>query len=70
MGLRWRQPEAARPFRAWGYPLTPLLAGVVSLAFLGGELLTHPLDGLLAIALVGSGIPLLWLQPRPTPIES
>lgn len=23
--LRWRQPELARPYRAWGYPLTPLL---------------------------------------------
>jgi APA family basic amino acid/polyamine antiporter len=68
--LRWRRPEAPRPFRAWGFPLTPLLAGAVSLVFLGGELLTHPLDGLLAVALVGSGIPLLWLQPRPTPARS
>ena len=23
--LRWRQPQLARPYRAWGYPLTPLL---------------------------------------------
>ncbi|MBJ6110476.1 amino acid permease [Hymenobacter sp. BT523] len=23
--LRWRRPELARPYRAWGYPLTPLL---------------------------------------------
>jgi APA family basic amino acid/polyamine antiporter len=68
--LRWLQPEAPRPFRAWGYPLTPLLAGLVSLAFLGGELFIHPQDGLLALALVGSGVPLLWLPPRPAPVES
>lgn len=23
--LRWRRPELPRPYRAWGYPLTPLL---------------------------------------------
>jgi len=68
--LRWRQPEAPRPFRAWAYPLTPLLVAVVSLAFLAGEILTHPGDCLLAFALVGSGIPLLWLQSRTIPRES
>jgi len=68
--LRWRQPEAPRPFRAWGYPLSPLVVAAVSLAFLGGELVTHPQDCLLALALVGSGLPLLWLQSRATPTES
>ena len=68
--LRWRQPEAPRPFRAWGYPLSPLVVAAVSLAFLGGELVTHPQDCLLALALVGSGLPLLWLQSRATPAES
>jgi APA family basic amino acid/polyamine antiporter len=23
--LRWREPDLARPFRCWGYPITPLL---------------------------------------------
>jgi len=23
--LRWRQPDLARPFRCWGYPVTPLI---------------------------------------------
>ncbi|MFN9631112.1 MAG: APC family permease [Cyanobacteriota bacterium] len=68
--LRWRQPELPRPFRAWGYPLTPLLVAAVSLAFLGGELGTHPGDCLLAFALVGSGIPLLWLRPQANAAES
>lgn len=67
--LRQRQPEAPRPFRVWAHPLPPLLVALVSLVFLGGELLTHPWDGLLAFALVGSGIPLLWLQSRATPLQ-
>jgi APA family basic amino acid/polyamine antiporter len=23
--LRWRQPQLPRPYRAWGYPFTPLI---------------------------------------------
>ena len=29
--LRWKQPDLARPYRAWGYPVTPLVFMVVSL---------------------------------------
>ena len=25
MVLRWRQPDLPRPYRAWGYPVTPLI---------------------------------------------
>ena len=42
--LRQREPQLARPFRVWAYPLPPLLISAVSLAFLAGELLSSPLD--------------------------
>src|SRR5437879_12559026 len=28
--LRWRRPELERPYRVWGYPMTPLIFLVVS----------------------------------------
>jgi APA family basic amino acid/polyamine antiporter len=34
--LRRRDPGAARPYRAWGYPVVPGLALVVSVVFLVG----------------------------------
>ena len=59
--VRLRPTEAPpQVWRAWAYPLPPLLVMAVSLAFLGGELLTRPQDCLLAIALVASGLPFLW----------
>ncbi len=70
LALRWRQPDAPRPFRTWAYPLPPLLVAAVSLAFLGGELVTRPLDCLLAFALVATGVPLLWRQPPASGVES
>jgi APA family basic amino acid/polyamine antiporter len=36
MVLRWREPEAERPYRAWGYPWTTALALLGSLVFLAG----------------------------------
>jgi APA family basic amino acid/polyamine antiporter len=61
--LRRREPELPRPFRSWGYPLTPLLVGAVSLAFLLGSLLTDSLDSLLALALVAAGSLPILLRP-------
>jgi len=28
--LRWRRPELERPYRTWGYPLTPLIFLAIS----------------------------------------
>jgi APA family basic amino acid/polyamine antiporter len=54
--LRHREPELARPFEAWGYPLTPLLVAVVSLAFLVGTAASAPLSMLAAAGLVALGL--------------
>ncbi len=55
--LRYRHPEWERPYRCWGYPLTPVLF-LISLAWLlclnFWERPGHSLAGLL---LIGSGLP-------------
>ncbi|MFZ9621740.1 MAG: APC family permease [Prochlorococcaceae cyanobacterium] len=53
--LRRQQPELPRPFRSWGYPVTPWLVGMGSLAFLIGALISDTGDSLLALALLGLG---------------
>jgi APA family basic amino acid/polyamine antiporter len=53
--LRHQQPKLPRPFLSWGYPLTPLLVGAGSLAFLIGAMVSDTADSLLALALVGLG---------------
>jgi APA family basic amino acid/polyamine antiporter len=62
--LRQREPELARPFRVWAYPLPPLLIGAVSLAFLAGELLSSPLDCAIAASLVLAGYPIELFSSR------
>ena len=50
--LRWREPDAPRPYRAWGHPWTTALVLAGSLAFLGGVVAADPRTGVLAIGLV------------------
>ncbi|WP_259722508.1 APC family permease [Synechococcus sp. CS-1328] len=50
--LRWRDPELARPFRDWGYPVTAATVGVTSLAFLVGEVVSDTRNSLLAVGLI------------------
>jgi APA family basic amino acid/polyamine antiporter len=38
--LRYREPDAPRPYRAWGYPWTTALALIGSIAFLVGAVIS------------------------------
>ncbi len=52
--LRIRRPDLVRPYRAWGYPLTPILFGAVSLYVLWFQIQQRPTEfcyGLLTLGL-------------------
>jgi basic amino acid/polyamine antiporter, APA family len=61
---RHRDPDAARPYRCWGYPLVPVVylvasAGIMVVAFMG-----RPGPSLFAIATVLAGIPIYYFGFR------
>jgi amino acid transporter len=58
--LRWRRPDAPRPYRAWGYPVVPMVfvAGFVFL--LVSMLVGTPIASLGGLALIAAGIPVHW----------
>ncbi len=60
--LRRRRPDWPRPYRMWGYPLTPILFLAVTLWFLGNMLVTRPGAALASLGLMLTGVPayLLW----------
>ncbi|MBC6613148.1 amino acid permease [Hymenobacter sp. BT507] len=62
--LRWRQPHLPRPYRAWGYPFTPLLFLLLSgwtLLYLLRDQPTESLYGLLTLL---SGVGVYFLSRR------
>jgi APA family basic amino acid/polyamine antiporter len=62
--LRRRKPNAARPYRMWGYPITLLLFLAVSAWFLVDALVNQTQVSLIAIALAAAGIPAYFLWRR------
>jgi amino acid transporter len=67
--LRRTQPDRERPYRMWGYPVTPILFASVSFWFVGNTLVTTPGSSILGLAIIGTGIPVYfcWRSALPTP---
>lgn len=55
--LRRRLPDAARPYKMWGYPYTLLVFLGVSVWFIANSFVTQPVPSFWALAIIGSGIP-------------
>lgn len=53
--LRWKRPDAHRPFRAWGYPLSPLLFLGVSVWMMYWAFQGRPVESTLALLTVLAG---------------
>lgn len=64
--LRFREPDKPRPYRAWGYPVTPALALVGSLLFLLGAIYADRQNSLYALLLLAASYPVFrfvkWLK--------
>jgi APA family basic amino acid/polyamine antiporter len=62
--LRARQPDAERPFRAWGYPVVPGVYVVASALILGNGLYTAPGPTGAGALVILAGIPIYLLFRR------
>jgi APA family basic amino acid/polyamine antiporter len=62
--LRWRRPDLPRPYRTWGYPVTPLLFLAFYAWFLWRVYAARPLEANLGLAAMAAGLPLYWLFVR------
>ena len=54
--LRWRQPGLSRPYRTFGYPLTPLLYLALTGWTLAFVLINKPVEGLFGLGVIASGL--------------
>ncbi|HYI12390.1 MAG TPA: APC family permease [Thermoanaerobaculia bacterium] len=65
--LRRREPDAPRPYRAWGHPVTTGLALLASIAFLFGAVWSDPGSSVVAVGLLLLSIPIyLIVRPKPS----
>jgi basic amino acid/polyamine antiporter, APA family len=62
--LRARRPDADRPYRTWGYPVTPILFLVVVGYLLVNAFVTAPLQAFTGLGLILLGLPFYWYWRR------
>jgi APA family basic amino acid/polyamine antiporter len=62
--LRAREPDKPRPYRAWGYPVTPALALIGSVLFLAGAIRAETRNSVYALVLLAVSYPVYLLQSR------
>ncbi len=61
---RRRQPEAIRPYRVPGYPLTPLLFIIAAAVLVANTIATQPARAALGLGIVLAGLPAYFLWRR------
>jgi len=62
--LRRTRPDAVRPYRAWGYPVTPLLFLAAALFLMGDMLRSRPVESLAGLSIILLGLPAYKLLAR------
>ncbi|HWF84894.1 MAG TPA: amino acid permease [Vicinamibacterales bacterium] len=62
--LRRRVPDAARPFRAWGYPWAPAIFVVASTLMIANEIWRSPGPSIAGLAIIASGMPMYWWMTK------
>ncbi len=59
--LRRKYPDLPRPYKMWGYPVTPVLFAAIAFGFVINTLVTTPGPSLKGIAIVASGVPVYYV---------
>ena len=62
--MRFREPDLPRPFRVWGYPVTPVVFLLVSVVYLYNLLVSQPANVLVGVAIVLAGLPYYWFRRK------
>ena len=63
--FRWREPDVARPYRTWGYPVTPLLFLAVEIWMIVFIVRKTPMTAAVSLGTIAAGLMLYFLvRPR------
>ncbi|MCE0496556.1 MAG: amino acid permease [Methylacidiphilales bacterium] len=67
--LRVREPNLLRPYRTWGYPVTPIVFAIITIFCLVKTYERHPTETIIGAATVLIGIPIYLWASRNVPAE-
>ena len=62
--FRRTRPDAPRPFRTWGYPVTPALFVMAAVAIVISVIRVSPVQSAIGVALMAAGVPAFYYWKR------
>ncbi len=62
--LRRGRPDMERPYRTWGYPVTPILFILFAAWLVGNTISAAPRDALVGLGMIALGVPVFWYWKR------
>ncbi len=62
--LRKKQPDLPRPYKTWGYPVTPIIFIIACMGILINTLFESPLESLVGLGITAIGIPVYFYWRR------
>lgn len=62
--FRYREPDAPRPYRTWGYPVVPALFVLVTIYLIVFTIKNAPLQSLFGLLIIALGLPVYWYFVR------
>ena len=62
--FRWREPDAARPYRTWGYPVVPALFVLVTICLIIVTIYNRPGRSLVGLVIIAAGLPVYFYFSR------
>jgi APA family basic amino acid/polyamine antiporter len=67
MMLRRKYPAAVRPYRMWGYPVTPVLFAAIAFWLVANTWITRPGPSSVAFLIIAAGVPVYFAVRRGRP---
>jgi APA family basic amino acid/polyamine antiporter len=67
--FRKRMPDAPRPYRAFGYPVIPLIFLLATAALLINTFIAAPRQAVLGVAVLAAGLPFYWYWSRQSRLQ-
>ena len=58
--FRYREPEATRHYRTWGYPVVPAVFVLVTIYLIGFTIYNAPFLSFLGLIVIAAGLPVYW----------
>ena len=55
--FRWREPNAERPYKTWGYPVVPALFVLTTIYLIGTTIYNYPMRSLAGLIIIALGLP-------------